>query len=135
VYSSLTALVRHTYAVQELIYAVPPTVVVLLLFSRTAIGVKSLGTLKCTAFFLFPSSSTHLIQWSLLNLPHALWLPQDFMKRGANRIASQSSSSADVSRVSALENCRDFTIQGGTFNVSTTMDQSQGGEIPSILSY
>ncbi|KAJ7930770.1 hypothetical protein B0H13DRAFT_881342 [Mycena leptocephala] len=29
-------------------------------------------------------------------------------------------------RVSALENCRDFTIQGGTFNVSTTVEQSLG---------
>ncbi|KAJ7882652.1 hypothetical protein B0H13DRAFT_2667311 [Mycena leptocephala] len=30
-------------------------------------------------------------------------------------------------RVSALENCRDFTIQGGTFNASsTTVDQPQG---------
>ncbi|KAJ7930787.1 hypothetical protein B0H13DRAFT_2309405 [Mycena leptocephala] len=29
-------------------------------------------------------------------------------------------------RVSALENCRDFTIQGGTFNVSTTVEQSPG---------
>ncbi|KAJ7930704.1 hypothetical protein B0H13DRAFT_1858515 [Mycena leptocephala] len=29
-------------------------------------------------------------------------------------------------RVSALENCRDFTIQGGTFNVSTTVEQPQG---------
>ncbi|KAJ7832357.1 hypothetical protein B0H13DRAFT_2370977 [Mycena leptocephala] len=28
--------------------------------------------------------------------------------------------------VSALENCRDFTIQGGTFNVSTTVEQSPG---------
>ncbi|KAJ7901338.1 hypothetical protein B0H13DRAFT_773272 [Mycena leptocephala] len=29
-------------------------------------------------------------------------------------------------RVAALENCRDFTIQGGTFNVSTTVEQSPG---------
>ncbi|KAJ7930679.1 hypothetical protein B0H13DRAFT_880541 [Mycena leptocephala] len=29
-------------------------------------------------------------------------------------------------RAAALENCRDFTIQGGTFNVSTTVEQSPG---------
>ncbi|KAJ7826354.1 hypothetical protein B0H13DRAFT_2440826 [Mycena leptocephala] len=29
-------------------------------------------------------------------------------------------------RVSALENCRDFTIQGGTFNVSNTVEKSPG---------
>ncbi|KAJ7798833.1 hypothetical protein B0H13DRAFT_2297998, partial [Mycena leptocephala] len=29
-------------------------------------------------------------------------------------------------RVSALENCRDFTIQGGTFNVSSSVEQSSG---------
>jgi hypothetical protein len=43
---------------------------------------------------------------------------------------SPSLSNADVPRVSALENCRDFTIQGGTFNVSTNVEQSLGGEIP-----
>ncbi|KAJ7930758.1 hypothetical protein B0H13DRAFT_2264083 [Mycena leptocephala] len=33
---------------------------------------------------------------------------------------------ANVLRAAALENCRDFTIQGGTFNVSTTAEQPQG---------
>ncbi|KAJ7794506.1 hypothetical protein B0H13DRAFT_2393379 [Mycena leptocephala] len=32
----------------------------------------------------------------------------------------------NTTRVSGLEDCRDFTIQGGTFNVSTTMEQPQG---------
>jgi hypothetical protein len=40
---------------------------------------------------------------------------------------------ANVLRAAALENCRDFTIQGGTFNVSTTAEQPQGGEIPQFL--
>lgn len=47
-----------------------------------------------------------------------------------NGKTSQSLRIANVSRVSALENCRDFTIQGGTFNVSTTVEQPQGGQIP-----
>ncbi|KAJ7930675.1 hypothetical protein B0H13DRAFT_2309298 [Mycena leptocephala] len=29
-------------------------------------------------------------------------------------------------RVAALENCRDFTIQGGAFNIGTTVEQPQG---------
>ncbi|KAJ7930686.1 hypothetical protein B0H13DRAFT_2264055, partial [Mycena leptocephala] len=39
---------------------------------------------------------------------------------------SQSLRIADVPRAAALENCRDFTIQGGTFNVSTSVEQSPG---------
>ncbi|KAJ7846516.1 hypothetical protein B0H13DRAFT_1907719 [Mycena leptocephala] len=50
----------------------------------------------------------------------------DFKKQGINESTSQSLSSADVPRLSTLENCRDFTIQGGTFNVSTTVEQPQG---------
>jgi hypothetical protein len=48
-----------------------------------------------------------------------------------NGTTSQSLRNADVPRAAALdsENCRDFTIQGGTFNVSTTVEQSPGGEI------
>ncbi|KAJ7882655.1 hypothetical protein B0H13DRAFT_2278283, partial [Mycena leptocephala] len=58
------------------------------------------------------SFSTHLIQWSLFN-PES---PSEFSM----------SAGLQETRVAALDNCRDFTIQGGTFNVSTTVEQSLG---------
>ncbi|KAJ7930738.1 hypothetical protein B0H13DRAFT_2651853 [Mycena leptocephala] len=58
------------------------------------------------------SFSTHLTQWSLFN-PES---PSEFSM----------SAGLQETRAAALENCRDFTIQGGTFNVSTTVEQSPG---------
>ncbi|KAJ7930741.1 hypothetical protein B0H13DRAFT_2309359 [Mycena leptocephala] len=63
---------------------------------------------------------THLIRWSLLN-------PESPSEVSMSTVVQET-------RAAALENCRDFTIQGGTFNVSsTTVDQPQGGEIPQFL--
>jgi hypothetical protein len=85
---------------------------------------------KCTAFSLsFFRHPSHSVVSPQSRIAFFLWL-QDFKKRGINESTSQSLSSADVPRLSALENCRDFTIQGGTFNVSsTTVEHPQGSEI------
>jgi hypothetical protein len=72
------------------------------------------------------------------SLPHLILLPftpsvvlcprLDLKPPGATRIICEPLPSADVCRVSALQNCRDFTIQGGTFNVNATLEQPRSGE-------
>ncbi|KAJ7930767.1 hypothetical protein B0H13DRAFT_1858567 [Mycena leptocephala] len=73
--------------------------------------------------FLSLSSGTHLIQWTVVSPQSRITLRGFYV---CSNSRNKSLRIADVPRAAALENCRDFTIHGGTFNVSTTVEQSPG---------